>query len=68
MVVSCKYCELCEEVRLDAQAEAVVLVVLNGSDESGFCYHADGGLDERLPSILHRVVQDISDMSQIREW
>ena len=36
MVDSGKYRELCDEVRRDAQAEAVVLVVLNGSDGQVF--------------------------------
>lgn len=66
-VESGKYCELCDEVRHDTQAEAVVLVVLNGNDGSGFCYHANSGVGELLPTILRRVAQDISKMSEISE-
>jgi hypothetical protein len=39
--------------------EAVVLVVLNGKEGSGYAVHADSGLSELLPSILRRVAKMI---------
>jgi hypothetical protein len=41
------------------EGEAVVLVVLNGKEGSGYTVHADSGLNELLPSILRRVAKKI---------
>jgi len=60
MVVAGKYEELCNSVRIDAKADAVVLVVLNGKDGSGFSVQANSGLAELLPTILRKVAQDIA--------
>jgi len=59
MVVPGKYEELCNSVRIDAKADAVVLVVLNGKDGSGFSVQANSGL-ERLPTILLKISQKIA--------
>ena len=55
-----KYKDLADIVRISTEAEAVVLVVLNGKDGSGFSGHAGSGINELLPSILRRVADDIS--------
>jgi hypothetical protein len=60
MVVPGKYKELCNSVRIDAKADAVVLVVLNGKDGSGFSVQANSGLTELLPTILRKVAQEIA--------
>jgi hypothetical protein len=41
------------------EGEALVLVVLNGKEGSGYAVHADSGLYELLPSILRRVAKMI---------
>jgi hypothetical protein len=43
-----------------SKGEAVVLIVLNGSDGTGYSIHADSGLLELLPSILRKVATQIS--------
>jgi hypothetical protein len=60
MVVAGKYEELCNSVRIDAKADAVVLVVIYGKYGSGFCVQANSGLAELLPTILRKVAQDIA--------
>ena len=42
------------------KGEAVVLVVLNGTDGTGYSIHAESGLRELLPSILRKVAMEIS--------
>lgn len=42
------------------KAEAVVLIVLNGNDGTGYSIHAESGLRELLPSILRKVAMEIS--------
>jgi hypothetical protein len=49
------------------KAEAVFLIVLNGSDGSGFSVQAESGLNELLPAILRRVAQEISGQDQITD-
>jgi len=41
------------------EADAVVLVVLNGKEGTGYAVHGDSGLNELLPSILRRVAKMI---------
>jgi hypothetical protein len=59
-MVKGKYKHLADIARIAADAEAVVLVVLNGNDGSGFSVQAGSGLRELLPTILRRVAEDIS--------
>jgi hypothetical protein len=59
-MVKGKYQAVADMARIAAKAEAVVLVVLNGNDGSGFSVHAESGISELLPSILRRVADDIS--------
>jgi hypothetical protein len=67
MVKSGKYQDLARLARTLAKAEAVVLIVLNGTDGSGFSVQAESGLNELLPSILRRVAEDISRPSESEE-
>jgi hypothetical protein len=62
-MVEGKYNDLASIVRISAEAEAVVLVVINGKDGSGFSVHAGSGINELLPTILRRVADDISGRS-----
>ena len=59
-MVEGKYSDLASIVRISAEAEAVVLVVINGKDGSGFSVHAGSGISELLPAILRRVADDIA--------
>jgi hypothetical protein len=59
-MVEGKYNDLASIVRISAEAEAVVLVVINGKDGSGFSVHAGSGINELLPTILRRVADDIA--------
>ena len=52
MVTSAKYENVALAVRTVAKAEAVLLIVLNGNDGSGFAVQAEWGLNELLPAIL----------------
>ena len=54
-----KYERVAEVARVMTEGEAVVLVVLNGKEGSGYAVHADSGLNELLPSILRRVAKMI---------
>jgi hypothetical protein len=54
-----KYERVAEVARVMTEGEAVVLVVLNGKEGSGFAVHAESGLNELLPSILRRVAKMI---------
>jgi hypothetical protein len=54
-----KYQRVAEVARVMTEGEAVVLVVLNGKDGSGYAVHAESGLNELLPSILRRVAKMI---------
>jgi hypothetical protein len=54
-----KYEKVAEVARVMTEGEAVVLVVLNGKEGSGYAVHADSGLNELLPSILRRVAKKI---------
>jgi hypothetical protein len=55
-----KYKHLADIARISAEADAVVLVVINGNDGSGFSVQAESGINELLPSILRRLADDIS--------
>jgi hypothetical protein len=59
MVAQGKYAEICAEAQQAARVQAVVLIVPNGNDGSGFSVHAESGISELLPSILRRVADDI---------
>jgi hypothetical protein len=54
-----KYEKVAEVARVMTEGEAVVLVVLNGKEGSGYAVHADSGLNELLPSTLRRVAKKI---------
>ena len=54
-----KYERATEVARVMSEGEAVVLVVLNGKEGSGYAVHAESGLNELLPSILRRVAKMI---------
>ena len=54
-----KYDRVAEVARVMTEGEAVVLVVLNGKEGSGYAVHAENGLNELLPSILRRVAKMI---------
>jgi hypothetical protein len=54
-----KYERVAEVARIMSEGEAVVLVVLNGKEGSGYAVHADSGLSELLPSILRRIAKFI---------
>ena len=54
-----KYERVAEVARVMTEGEAVVLVVLNGKEGSGYAVHADSGLNELLPSILRRIAKMI---------
>jgi hypothetical protein len=54
-----KYERVAEVARVMSEGEAVVLIVLNGKEGSGYAVHADSGLNELLPSILRRVAKMI---------
>jgi hypothetical protein len=52
-----KYERVAKVARLMTEGEAVVLVVLNGKEGTGYAVHADSGLNELLPSILRRIAK-----------
>jgi hypothetical protein len=54
-----KYERAAEVIRVMTEGEAVVLVVVNGKEGTGYAVHADSGLNELLPAILRRVAQMI---------
>ena len=54
-----KYERLAEVARVMTEGEAVVLVVLNGKEGTGYAVNADSGLNELLPSILRRIAKMI---------
>jgi hypothetical protein len=54
-----KYERVAQVARVMTEGDAVVLVVLNGKEGSGYAVHADSGLHELLPSILRRVAKMI---------
>jgi hypothetical protein len=54
-----KYDDLCSEVRVKADARAVLLLVIDGSKGSGFSCQADMLTTLALPDILERVAKDI---------
>jgi hypothetical protein len=61
-----KYEDIMENAKTAARAEAVVLIVVNGTDGSGFSLQAESGLRELLPSVLRQVAENISDSKQTR--
>ena len=54
-----KYERVGEVARVMTKGQAVVLVVLNGKEGSGYAVHAESGLNELLPSVLRRVAKII---------
>jgi hypothetical protein len=60
-----KYERVAEVARVMTKGEAVVLVVLNGKEGSGYAVHAESGLGELLPSILRRVAKMIEPEESI---
>jgi hypothetical protein len=54
-----KYERVAQVARVMTEGEAVVLVVLNGKEGSGYAVQAESGLNELLPSILRRVAKII---------
>jgi hypothetical protein len=54
-----KYERVAEVARVMTEGEAVVLVVVNGKEGTGYAVHADSGMNELLPSILRRVAKMI---------
>jgi hypothetical protein len=54
-----KYQKVAAVARAMSEGEAVVLVVVNGKEGTGYAVHADSGLNELLPSILRRVAKMI---------
>jgi hypothetical protein len=54
-----KYEKVAAVARVMTEGEAVVLVVLNGKEGSGYAVHAESGLNELLPSVLRRVAKMI---------
>ena len=54
-----KYERVAEVARVMTEGEAVVLVVLNGKEGTGYAVRADSGLNELLPSILRRIAKMI---------
>jgi hypothetical protein len=54
-----KYESVAEVARVMTEGEAVVLVVVNGKEGTGYAVHADSGMNELLPSILRRVAKMI---------
>ena len=59
-----KYERVAEVARIMSEGEAVVLVVLNGKEGSGYAVHADSGLSELLPPILRRIAKLIEPERQ----
>jgi hypothetical protein len=59
-----KYERIAEVARVMSEGEAVVLVVVNGKEGTGYAVHADSGLKELLPAILRRVAQMIEPESR----
>ena len=55
-----KYERVAQVARAMTEGEAVVLVVVNGKEGSGYAVHAESGLNELLPSILRRVAKMIA--------
>jgi hypothetical protein len=67
MVKSGKFENVAIAVRTITNAEAVFLIVLNGSDGSGFSVQAESGLNELLPAVLRRVAQEIFGQDQVTD-
>jgi hypothetical protein len=58
-VGSGKYDALCTAARQQADAEVVLLIVLNGNKGSGFSMQNRGPREFDLPGLLERVAADI---------
>lgn len=56
-----KYDVFCSQVRQDAYAEAVILIVMNGVLGSGFSVQAPQRMSEMIPQMLRNVAQQIED-------
>jgi hypothetical protein len=54
-----KYEKVAEVARVMTEGKAVVLVVVNGKEGTGYAVRADSGLNELLPSVLRRVAKMI---------
>lgn len=54
-----KYDDLCTEVRLRTLAQAVIVIVFNGIEGSGFSCQADASIVLDLPKVLERVAADM---------
>ena len=63
-----KYEKVAEIARVMSEGEAVVLVVVNGKEGTGYAVHADGGLNELLPSILRRAAKMIEPEEYATTW
>ena len=59
-IMDTKYERVAEIARVMTEGEAVVLVVVNGKEGTGYAVRADSGLNELLPSLLRRVAEIIS--------
>jgi hypothetical protein len=64
VIVELKYEQVAKVARIMSEGEAVVLIVLNGKEGSGYAVHADSGLGELLPPILRRVAKLIEPERQ----
>jgi len=54
-----KYDELATQVREQAEAQGVILMVLDGKDGSGFSVQADMATTMALPELLENVAKQI---------
>ena len=62
-----KYQRIAEVAALLTKAEAVVLVVLNGKDGSGYSVHASSEFRELLPAITRHVANKISPEESVSD-
>jgi hypothetical protein len=54
-----KYDSLCTLAREQANADAAILIILNGNKGSGFSVQVHGALRLQLPELLETVAADI---------
>jgi hypothetical protein len=61
-----KYDDLATEVRTKAQAEGVIVLVINGTKGSGFSAHLSLELTLTLPTILRDMARQIDESGPVK--
>ena len=54
-----KYDDLCTDVRLKAEAEAAIVIIINGKHGHGFSCQANILITRELPTLLENVAREL---------